>query len=244
MEILRFAYDNLKRNPKNAYFFAFSIIVASAVITLFFSILGNPYYGISSMSDYVTYAIGSADFDGGIGNGIFAMILSLMMISICVITVFFSNKFFLISKVEDISVMMISGCNVIRLGYFLIVQNFIVLLISAPIGALVGFGLHPMINYLIYKEMAISAPLFAFSMDAMVYCVTTLFMVGFWLILVDAGFVYRMDLNSLLKAKKAMNPIGKSKSVYFKIFYVVVYAYILYFLCTLDFTHVNFFFMI
>lgn len=78
--------------------------------------------------------------------------------------------------------------------------------------------------------MAISAPLFAFSMDAMVYCVTTLFMVGFWLILVDAGFVYRMDLNSLLKAKKAMNPIGKSKSVYFKIFYVVVYAYILYFL--------------
>ena len=63
MEILRFAYDNLKRNPKNAYFFAFSIIVASAVITLFFSILGNPYYGISSMSDYVTYAIGSADFD-------------------------------------------------------------------------------------------------------------------------------------------------------------------------------------
>lgn len=244
MEIVRFAYDNLKRNPKNAYFFAFSIIVASAVITLFFSILGNPYYGVSSMSDYVTYAIGSADFDGGIGNGIFAMILSLMMISICVITVFFSNKFFLMSKVEDISVMMISGCNVMRLGYFLIVQNFIVLLISAPIGALIGFGFHPLINYLIYKEMAISASLFAFSMDAMVYCVTTLFMVGFWLILVDAGFVYRMDLNTLLKARKSMNPIGKPKSIYFKLFYVIVYVYILYFLCTLDFTHVNFFFMI
>ncbi len=244
MELVRFAYDNLRRKPKNAYFFAFSIIAASAVITLFFSILGNPYYGTSSMTNMAN-TIAFAQFDGGIGNGIFTMILSLLMIFICVITVFFSNKFFLMSKVEDIGVMMISGCNVIRLSIFLIVQNFIILCVAAPIGALIGFACHPIINYLIYQSMGISAPIFAFSTDAMIYCLITLFMVGFWLIIVDSGFIYRMDsLDTLLKSKKSMDPIGKPKNMYFKLFYLFIYAYILYFLCSLDFSKINFIFMV
>lgn len=244
MELVRFAYENLRRKPKNAYFFAFSIAAAAAIITLFFSILGNPYYGTESMSNMVE-AVTFADFDGGIGNGIFTMMLSLLMIFICIMTVFFSNKFYLMSKLDDIAIMMISGCNITRLAKFLIVQNFIVVLIATPIGALIGFALHPVANNLIYQEMGIHAPVFLFSMTSLSYCMVTLCLVAIWLIIADAGFVYRMDsLKTLLHAKKSMNPLGKPQNIFFKSIYVVLFFLLLYYLTTLDTTYINAIFMI
>lgn len=243
MELVRFAYDNLVRKPKNAYFFAFSIIAAAAIITLFFSILGNPYFGTESMDNMVD-AVMFADFDGGIGNGIFTMILSLLMIFICIMTVFFSNKFFLMSKMDDIAVMMISGCNIPRLAKFLIVQNFIVVLIATPIGALIGFALHPIINTVIYHEMGIHAPVFLFSMTSLIYCLVTLGIVAIWLIIVDAGFVYRMDsLNTLLHTKQSMNPLGKQQNGLLKAVYVALFIMMLYYLSTLNVTYINAIFM-
>ena len=103
-----------------------------------------------------------ASFDGGIGSGIFTMMLSLFMIFICILTVFFSNKFFLMSKTHDIGVMMISGSSIIRIAKFLIVQNFMIMGIAAPLGALAGCCVFPLVNHVIYLSMNIQAPVFTF----------------------------------------------------------------------------------
>ena len=127
MELLRFSYTNLRRKPADAFFFAFSMFSASLVITMFFAIIANPYYGSESLRNASAMSQDGmslvASFDGGIGSGIFTMMLSLFMIFICILTVFFSNKFFLMSKTHDIGVMMISGSSIIRIAKFLIVDR-------------------------------------------------------------------------------------------------------------------------
>lgn len=45
MGIVSFSLQNLRRNPKDAAFFAFSIIMTTAVIMVFFCIISNPYFG-------------------------------------------------------------------------------------------------------------------------------------------------------------------------------------------------------
>ncbi|MCB6423236.1 hypothetical protein, partial [[Clostridium] scindens] len=83
---------------------------------------------------------------------------------------------------------------------------------AAPIGALAGCCVFPLVNHVIYLSMHIQAPVFVFSSAALGYCITTLLIVSVWLVIVDAGFVYRMDsMNELLRARQSMNPIGKQK---------------------------------
>ena len=191
MELLRFSYTNLRRKPADAFFFAFSMFSASLVITMFFAIIANPYYGSESLRDASAMSQDGmslvASFDGGIGSGIFTMMLSLFMIFICILTVFFSNKFFLMSKTHDIGVMMISGSSIIRIAKFLIVQNFMIMGIAAPLGALAGCCVFPLVNHVIYLSMNIQAPVFTFSSAALGYCIATLVIVSVWLVIVDAG---------------------------------------------------------
>ncbi|MCR1980084.1 ABC transporter permease, partial [[Clostridium] innocuum] len=173
------------------------------------------------------------------------MMLSLFMIFICILTVFFSNKFFLMSKTHDIGVMMISGSSIIRIAKFLIVQNFMIMGIAAPLGALAGCCVFPLVNHVIYLSMNIQAPVFTFSSAALGYCIATLVIVSVWLVIVDAGFVYRMDsMNELLRARRSMNPIGKQKQVFMKIVYVCVYALTIYLLFSIDYHYMNAIFLI
>lgn len=259
MEISKFAFDNLRRKPANAFFLAFSIFAASAVITLFFAIIANPYYGTDSAQNLHVNVSGytgsggftgtgittGAAFDGGIGTGIFTLMLSLLMIFICILTVFFSNKFYLLSKVEDIGIMMISGCGILKISRFLVVQNIVIIAIATPIGALVGYLFLPMVNTIIYEALDIQASVYTFTTTSMGYCFATLAIVFIWLVLVDTGFVYRMDsLSSLLKTRKSMKPLGKPKNWFMKLFYLALYLYTIYFLYTVNFKFINAFFMI
>lgn len=244
MVVLRFAMENLRKKPKDSYFFAFTMFAASTIITLFFSIINNPNYG-NSQTSFSNYADLAQAFDGGVGDGLFSMMLCFLMIFVCILVVFFANKFFLLSKLSDIGVMSISGCNIIKISWFMIFQNLVVSLIAVPIGSFVGFAAHPLINYLIYQQMAMEAPLFSFNLSAIGYCLFTFGMICFWLILTNIGFVYRLQsITSMFKARKSMNPIGKQKNAFLKAVFVGIYFFTLYFLLGLDGKLVNFIFMI
>lgn len=231
MSLFRFAYSNLRRKPTDAMFFAFSIFAASLVITLFFAIIANPYYGMESNGEGILFGGNEmiASFDQGIGTGLFTMMLSLFMIFVCILMVFLSNKFFLMSKTKDIGIMMISGSSIFKIIKFLVVQNFLIILAAAPLGTIAGCILFPIVNVMIYSIMAIQAPVFVFSGSAMGYCLATLIITAVFLVLSDAGFVYRMDtLSELIQTRKSMDPVGKQKNIFLKAVYVAVYLLSIY----------------
>lgn len=251
MGIVRFSLQNLRRNPKDAAFFAFSIIMTTAVIMVFFCIISNPYFGAGngmvgtySYSDYDQSIQMIVSMDQGVGSGIFTTMLSILIIAICITTIFFSNNFFLLTKTKDLGIMMMSGCNLVKVGKFLIVQNFAVILLTAPLGGILGLCISPLLNYIIYSAMNIQAPIFAFNWIALGETVFTVFMVCVWLVILDSGFVYRCDsLDALLKARKQMKA-RKHQNMFLRCVYTLVYVLSLFFIYTYPLKQVTFIYMI
>lgn len=229
-----FSLQNLRRNPKDTVFFAFSIFITAAIITIFFCIINNPYFGkVEGMRipagsmDPMSYDPGNLAlvhaFDQGIGSGIFTIMLSVLIIAICIMTIFFSHNFYLSSKTKDIAIMLMSGCSVAKLLKFLIVQNFTVIVIGSPIGVILGMLVTPILNVVIYHAMGLDVSPFALPWSSTMYALFTMFMISVWLVLLDYGFIVRSaSLNELLKERSRMKG-RKAKSLLKQITYSGIY---------------------
>lgn len=245
MEMIRFSLWNLWKKPKDAAFFAFAVVATAAVITVFFSIINDPYYGQSLQDkELITgvtempiiaddgsiigvYAQQASMFDAfekGIGSGVFTILLSLIIIGICIIVIFFANKFFLLSKSKDAGIMMVCGNTTARISKFFIVQNFAIILLFAPIGAVSGLLFTPLMNHIIYTAMNVDASIFTFTLYSAYESFITLCVVGLWLVIVDAGFVYRFySLVDLLKADKRIKATYKNRIIILPFAYIAAY---------------------
>lgn len=253
-----FSMQNLRRNPKDTAFFAFSILMTSAIIAIFFCIINNPYYGDSGAAipsgyenaDNIinTYQM-SQDalinaFDRGIGSGIFTVMLSVLIIAICIMTIFFSHNFYLITKAKDLGILLMSGCSSAKLVKFLVVQNFVVILCISPIGILLGLCCSPLLNALIYARMGISAPIFVLPWTSFAYAWMSMVLVSVWLVILDFGFVVRCDsLDSLLKQRTQMKG-RKSKGVFLQLVYLLVYLSSILFILSYPVEYVTMIYMI
>lgn len=235
-----FSLQNLRRNPKDTGFFAFSVFITAAIITIFFCIINNPYFGKSEgllipagSMDPMSYDPGNLAlvqaFDQGIGSGIFTIMLSVLIIAICIMTIFFSHNFYLSSKTKDISIMLMSGCSIAKLLKFLIVQNFIVILFISPIGVLCGMLVTPLLNILIYSAMEIDVTPWILPWNSAGYALFTMLMISVWLVILDYGFIVRSaSLNDLLKERSKMKG-RKVKSLVKQLTYSGIY------LCSIGF---------
>lgn len=252
--MINFSLQNLRRNPKDTLFFAFSIFITAAIITIFFCIINNPYYGKTEqliptgMSEPLSFDPGNFAlvnaFDEGIGNGIFTIMLSVLIIAICIMTIFFSHNFYLSSKTKDIGVMLMGGCSVAKLLKFLIVQNFTVILISSPTGALLGMLISPLLNMMIYAQMGIFVSPFLLEWSSAGYALFTMLMISVWLVILDYGFIIRSaSLNELLKERSKMKG-RRTKSVLHNVCYSVIYIGSVMFIVSFPVEDVSMVFMI
>lgn len=252
--MIAFSLQNLRRNPKDTGFFAFSIFITSAIITIFYCIINNPYFGKTGLQiptgsmDPMSYDPGNlalvAAFDQGIGSGIFTIMLSVLIIAICIMTIFFSHNFYLASKTKDIGIMLIGGCSSAKLLHFLIVQNFIVILIASPIGILAGMAAAPILNRMIYAQMQIDVSPLILPWSSAGYAFFTMLMISVWLVILDYGFVIRSaSLNDLLKERSKMKG-RRMKSLLTRLTYSIIYIGSIGFILYYPVEDVNMIFMI
>lgn len=250
-----FTMRNLQRNPKDTAFFACSILMTSAIITIFFCIINNPHFGNTGMpipQGYEFYAgsyAPSSDalinaFDQGIGNGIFTIMLSVLVIAICIMTIFFSHSFYLIGKTKDIGVMLMSGCSIAKLLRFLVTQNFIVVVLASSIGILLGMSVNPIMNAIIYSQMNLDASIFVFTWSSAGFAAMTMVLISVWLVILDYGFVIRSDsLDSLLKEESKMKG-RNAKPMIKKCAYVGLYVASVAFILSYPIAYVSMYLMV
>lgn len=251
--MLRFSYQNLRRNPSDTLFFAGAIWITSAIVTIFFCIIKNPYYVDSTYRmpggfPGITYYNPSNDgllqaFDMGIGNGIFTIMLSILMIAICIMSIFYSHTYYLTAKSKDIGIMLLSGCTVKKLIDFLIVQNILIVMVVTPMGIPIGLLVTPFLNKMIYAQMAIDASTFVLTLEMVGYPLIIMSLVSIWLVILDYGFVIRSaSLLELMKEQKAMKG-RKHKPMLLRCLYVAVYLTSIGFILYYPIEHVNMIFM-
>lgn len=254
-DMFSFTMRNLSRNPKDTAFFACSILMTSAIITIFFCIINNPYFGDTGMpipQGYESYAGSYAPsnnalinaFDQGIGSGIFTIMLSVLVIAICIMTIFFSHNFYLRGKTKDIGVMLMSGCSVGKLLRFLVTQNFIVVAIGSSIGILLGMSINPLMNALIYAQMNLDVSIFVFTWSSAGFASMTMIMLSVWLVILDYGFIIRCDsLDTMLKEETKMKG-RNAKPMIKKCCYVALYLGSIAFILSYPVAYVSMYLMV
>lgn len=187
MGCIKLALKMLKINYQKTFFYGFSLVCSSAVIFLFFNFLDNKYLGNS------------------IGGGInFASSLSLALILISSATACFANNFYLSKKNEELGIYTLSGAGIGGISLYLIIQNYIIILITMPIGLLISLIANPILNYIIYSSYNITGNLLYISLDGIAFSFVSLIVQTAALTLVNAGYAYRHDILQLIQAEKTM----------------------------------------
>ena len=214
MGTTKLAVNLLFRDFKKNIFYCGSLLFSSAIIFVFFNVMSNPVYGgVDSFSS---------------STNTFAGVLSIIVVIIAMMMVFFANSFYLIGKAKELAITTISGGSVTNLAGFLFVQNFIIMLVAIPTGILLGYFINPFINSIVYNSMGVSANPWDIFPIGVTYTIISIVTEIVWVVIVDTGYAYRTSLLDLLSAEKTMetrkkNTLKISLLVYVILFVVPIY---------------------
>ncbi|MEG0823225.1 MAG: hypothetical protein RSG07_01830, partial [Erysipelotrichaceae bacterium] len=199
MGTVRLSLSILKSEKKESVFYCFSLFMAVTVMFIFFSAMSNPNINVPSEVEGLVMSTGN--LAGTVATS-FSSILAFLVIFLCIMCVFFANSFYLIGKSKYLGLMILSGTSVMKRAIFLFVQNTVLLLVAIPAGLVVGYIGTIIMNAILYSLMGINASIFTIFPECLMYTAVVIFLVVIWLMVIDAGFSYRMEIKDLLSLSK------------------------------------------
>lgn len=183
--IMRDAARSLLKDLDRAICYWIVFVLSSMFMYLFFHIslseaIGVAYiYGKNDLPTYLT------TFD----------------VMICMIVVFLANDFYVKKKSRELAVILMCGGTYGQLVKFLIVQTAILMVISIPVGILLGRTCFPLVglllNHMAGYEVEISS-----GHEAAVFTTIIIIMEVFWCTFVNLGYCYRNSIYSLLQGEE------------------------------------------
>ncbi len=197
MGIFKFSLKMLKKEFSKSLFYCVSLTLSIAIIFVFFCYIDNSYLGNSISS----------------GQNQFSQILALLVIIFAVFNCFFANNFFVSSKTNDLAIIQLSGASVFKVAGYLMVQNFVIVCISIPLGFVIGYFFNGFFNSLIYAQMNISGNIYYVSTEALVWAIVCIVTELLALTLMNTGFAYRTDIKDLLGHSSSMTMNAKRSKI-------------------------------
>ena len=189
--IFKDALRSLKNNFGKALFYWLTFVLTSMFIFLFFNI---------SMSESVGVTFFYANQD-------LALTVTVFVIAVCLIIIFFANDFFIKNKARDLAIRLVCGATYMQLASYLLVQTFLLLLAAIPAGVILALGLIPILNVTISGMMQTDFTI-SVHFDAVVTTTIVLVSVVFWTTYLNLAFAYRNTAVNLLNDRKMTNPLA------------------------------------
>lgn len=183
--IVQDAIRSLKNNFGKAFFYWLTFVLTAMFIFIFFNISMSDAVGVTFIND----------------SGSFATTLTVFVIAVCMVIIFFANDFFVKNKARDLAIRLICGAKYMQLAGYLLVQTFILLLIAIPAGIFLALFLIPVLNGLI-ALLSSEAFHIAIRLRAVVMTAIILVSVVFWTTYLNLAFAYRNSASSLLNERK------------------------------------------
>ena len=215
--IIKDSLRSLKNSFSKAVFYWLTFVLTSMFIFLFFNI---------SMSD--TVGVQWIDNDNGI-----ATTVTVFVIAVCLVILFFANDFYVRNKSKDLAVRLVCGATYLQLAEYLLLQTFLLLLFSIPVGIVLALMAIPVMNSAI--TFLLDAPfIIEIHSDAVFVTVLILVMIVFWTTYLNLAFAYRNSASSMLNERKMTNPLSgvefyknprkKKQGRWKKILWIVMFA--------------------
>ena len=189
--IVKDAFRSLRNSMAKAVFYWLTFVLTSMFVFLFFNIAMSEDLGftwINNNNDTVSY-------------------ITVFVVVICLIIIFFANDFFIKNKAKELAVRLVCGATFMQLAEYLLVQTFILLALAIPVGILGALALVPLCNAVI---SAMLGRVFSIGVHsaAVTSTVVILSAVVFWTTYLNLSFAYRNSASSLMNERKIINPLS------------------------------------
>ena len=183
--MIKDALKSIRNDLSVSLFYWLTFVLSSMFILLFFHLSYSDSVGvtfINSEKNMKTF-------------------MSVIVIAMCMVVIFFTNDFYVKKKAKELSVRLVCGSTYASLVIFLLFQTLLLFILAIPAGmglAIVGI---PFINYLlsdllksdIYLTLNVTAFLSTF--------IVIVAEIG-WCTLVNLGFSYRSSIKDLMDGEK------------------------------------------
>ncbi|MCR4951995.1 MAG: hypothetical protein K6A40_11805 [Solobacterium sp.] len=189
--IFKDALRSLKNNFGKALFYWLTFVLTSMFIFLFFNISMSETVGVNFFED----------------KNDLALTVTIFVIAICLIIIFFANDFFVKNKSRDLAIRLICGATYMQLASYLLSQTFLLLFLAIPAGVLIALILIPFLNAVISAMMQTEF-IITLHFDAIITTTIVLVSVVFWTTYLNLAFAYRNTAVNLLNERKMTNPLA------------------------------------
>lgn len=179
------AIRSIKDDFSRSLFYWLTFVLTSMFMFLFFNISYNEEVGvtfINSKNDMATF-------------------ITVFVVGICMVVIFFANDFFAKKKAKDMAVRLVCGSTYIQIAKFLLYQSAILLVIAIPVGILSAIVSIPIINTILLNCFRTSLVL-SFQWDAAFSTALILTVVIFYSTLLNLGYAYRNSIHTLINEEK------------------------------------------
>ena len=219
---LKFSVMMLRKEYKQSLIYTLTLALTIAVTFLFFNIIDNRYLMENSvLNDVLTLP--------------FSTTLSFIIILFCAFMIIFANSFYVSRKTKEIAIMTMSGSSFLKITLYLFYQNMVMTVIAFPIGLLIGYLMSIGVNQVIYQILHHSVSLFYIPMNAFGDTLICILAIIFTQLMYVSGYVYRHDIQYLLKQENTIDLRTNKLVPIPSFFYMIVYVFGIVLLCTTEY---------
>ncbi len=195
--IYKEAIRSLKDDFSRSLFYWLTFVITSMFIFLFFNLSYNEMIGftfIDNKNDLMSY-------------------ITIFVVIICLIVIFFANDFFVKKKAKHLAVQLVCGATYFQLVQFLLFQTFLLLILAIPTGIILALSLLPLLSTFMsfYLDTSINITL---QSGAIMSTTIILFMVIVWCTLLNLGYTYRNSIVYLLNDDKVKHDTVSLPALY------------------------------
>lgn len=179
--MIKNAIYSLKNDFDRTLFYWIVFVLSSMFMFMFFHVSLSQIIGvtfINNKNDISTY-------------------LTVFVIIICMIAIFMANDFYIKKKSKELAVILVSGGSYLQLVQFIMIQTGIIMILSIPLGMILGYLSFPLLNLLL--SYLNHTPVFVnINKDAIIAIIFVISFEILWCTILNLGYAYRNSIRSLM----------------------------------------------
>ena len=183
--MIKDALKSMRNDLSGSIFYWLTFVLSSMFILLYFHLSYSDTVGITFINS----------------ENNMKTFMSVIVIALCMIVIFFTNDFYVKKKAKELSVRLVCGSTYLSLVIFLLFQTLFLFVLAIPVGMLLGIVGIPFINYLLCDIMK-SDFYIVLNADAFVSTFVIIAVEIGWCSFVNLGFSYRCSIKHLMDGDK------------------------------------------
>ena len=183
--MIKDALKSMRNDLSGSLFYWLTFVLSSMFILLYFHLSYSDTVGvtfINSENNMKTF-------------------MSVIVIALCMIVIFFTNDFYVKKKAKELSVRLVCGSTYASLVAFLLFQTLFLFVLAIPVGMLLAVIGIPVINYLLCDLMK-SDFYIVLNTEAFISTFIIIAVEIGWCSFVNLGFSYRCSIKNLMDGDK------------------------------------------